>query len=306
MIGDDEPERAAHPERLRVGQRHDRSAAVGAAGSCTPGRPAPASARRSSATRTRWRLSNVIRSAPLDHVGGVHRQLGDRAAVERGGEAQPVVAPGDLDLAELAPGSPSASRSAVDGGRRVAHRAEAQRPRADAGAHHEAHLHERERADGRVGEVRGEERHERRDRRVQRRRRERERAVVVDLPVDLQELGVGQLPRGRRSSDTGGELGRQRRDVEGAVAGHVAVYSLKAGMTSRPKSAEALEDLFLRDHLAGVEDEVDEVDAGRLPLLQLADDLLGVADGDALRRLARPRPGPTPDRRVAASRPGDG
>ena len=65
-------------------------------------------------------------------------------------------------------------------------------------------------------------------------------------------------------------------------------------MTSRPNEAQALEHLLLGDLLVGVEDEVDEVDAGRLPLLQLADDLLGVADGDALGRLAGARPGWTP------------
>src|SRR5258706_2299430 len=62
---------------------------------------------------------------------------------------------------------------------------------------------------------------------------------------------------------------------------------LEGGHDFAPEHAEALEHLLLRDLLVGVEDEVDEIDAGRLPLLQLTDHLFGIADGDALGRLAR-------------------
>ena len=60
-------------------------------------------------------------------------------------------------------------------------RAEAQGTRPDAGAHDEAHLDERERADGRIREGRPEERRERRDRGVQRGRGEPEDATGISM-----------------------------------------------------------------------------------------------------------------------------
>ena len=139
-----------------------------------------------------------------------------------------------------------------------------------------------------------------------------ERGLVLDLPVDLQELGVGQLPRRARRAPTGGAAsaasGRRRGCRSGASVGPTLS---KAGMTSRPNVRRLSRTCSWGIVLVGVEDEVDEVDAGRLPLLQLADDLLGVADGDALRRLAgvgraggrAAGGGQQPGRRVALRRP---
>src|SRR4051794_5849885 len=53
--------------------------------------------------------------------------------------------------------------------------------------------------------------------------------------------------------------------------GMVVLLRLEGGHDVAGEDPQAVEHLLLRDLLVGVEDEVDEVDARRLPLLQLAD-----------------------------------
>ena len=124
--------------------------------------------------------------------------------------------------------------------------------------------------------------------------------ICRNSPSGSSHVGPASADRWGRSAAMGATSSMPKRGMGPSRS------SLGEGRHDLPaERAQALEDLFLGDRLVGVEDEVDEVDAGRLPLLQLADHLLGVADGDALWRFAGGRRAGA-ERRVAASRPGDG
>src|SRR5262245_39444911 len=82
-----------------------------------------------------------------------------------------------------------------------------------------------------------------------------------------------------------------RRSITGACAASASTSAVPESTSApRPKlrhdlgreEAQAREDLLLRDRLHGVHDEVERVDADRLPSLDGLDDARGVADGDAV------------------------
>ena len=310
MIGDASRSAAAHAERLRIGQRHRRAAAVGLVDRVLRVDLHELRRRRRRRRRTRCRLSNVMRSLPLMTSAVCTARSTTVRPSSDAGEAHLVVAVGDVDLAELHREAPvvaqrrrrrPASRTpprgtGPAGGCRRARRGGPGRSRTDRPATPGSGTPKND-ANGGIegcsdGGVRASD------------------AVVLDLPVDLQELGVGQLPRRpgerREVGQVGQRSARRRGCRSGAWSCSVLLSSAKAGMTSRPNEAQALEHLLLGDLLVRVEEEVDEVDAGRLPLLQLADDLVRVADGDALGRLAGLRRARPPSGACAASRPGDG
>ena len=222
------------PGRCRPARRSRRSASPSFSDPCMPsarGRAAPASGTArfalctaysgsicriapsaGSPRRTRWRLSNVMRSLPPIVSGG--RQRRSRAPSRpstRGGHPGAVVADRHLDLAVHHRVAPVAAQR-LGGLGVVAHRAEAERPGADAGPHDDADLRQVERADRRVGVAAGEEAGERRDRRVAGRRGQLEGGGVVDLPVHLDERGVADVPRrARRGAARGGRRRARRR-----------------------------------------------------------------------------------------------
>src|SRR5215475_2767051 len=82
-----------------------------------------------------------------------------------------------------------------------------------------------------------------------------------------------------------------RRSITGARAASASMFALPISMAMPSakhrhdlarKQPEALQDLFLRNDLGGVDDEIDAVDADGLPPFDRGDDLLRAADRDPL------------------------
>src|SRR5262245_52423792 len=80
-----------------------------------------------------------------------------------------------------------------------------------------------------------------------------------------------------------------RRSITGARAASSSTFALPISIAMPSargrhdlarKQPEALQDLFLRNDLRGVDDEIDAVDADRLPPFDRGDDLLWGADRD--------------------------